>query len=160
MIERDYFCVSLYIVFRKIILVRPLRACSILTLYTWDYSNWPTNLKSSKLIWKHKLTWVGYTSLVGFTFLKQNHLFYFALLVFTKKHSLLVLILLVLSDMFMPRQLFPHSQPECTSGHAAGRNNKSHTHTHTYLALFDDPLDSIWHHVGVIFQAATQYSDN
>lgn len=29
-----------------------------------------------------------------------------------------------------------------------------------YLALLDDPLDGIRHHVGVIFQAATQYSRN
>lgn len=31
--------------------------------------------------------------------------------------------------------------------------------SHTYLALFDDPLDSIWHHMRVEFQAATQYSE-
>lgn len=29
-----------------------------------------------------------------------------------------------------------------------------------YLALLNDPLDGIRHHVGVIFQAATQYSSN
>lgn len=29
-----------------------------------------------------------------------------------------------------------------------------------YLALLDDPLDGIRHHVGVILQAATQYSGN
>lgn len=30
---------------------------------------------------------------------------------------------------------------------------------HTYLSLLDDPLDSIWHHMRVEFQAATQYSE-
>lgn len=37
---------------------------------------------------------------------------------------------------------------------------QSHSHTHTYLALFNDPLDSIWHHLWMKFQAATaQYSE-
>lgn len=30
----------------------------------------------------------------------------------------------------------------------------SDTHIHTDLALFDDPLDSIGNHLGVVFQAA------
>lgn len=33
------------------------------------------------------------------------------------------------------------------------------SHSHAYLALFDDPLDGIWHHLWVEFQAATQHSE-
>lgn len=105
-----------------------------------------------------KITDLEYTSLTLFAHILQSYqlLFYSVRgtekveVKHTEKAALLVLIMLMLLDLYTIVVVL--SFKACMQ-HRLGRAN-------TYLALFYDPLDSIWHHLRMVFQTATQYNHN